>query len=56
MPKKKNCLFPSERPNEIFSPVMRLVNFFETTSELKNIKQKEKTEKKKEKCLVILLR
>ena len=56
MPKKKSCLFPSERPNEIFFPVMRLVNFFETTSELKNIKQKEKTEKKKEKCLVILLR
>ena len=26
--KKKNCLFPSERPGEVFFPTMRPVNFF----------------------------
>ena len=48
--RKKNCLFPSERPGEIFFPTMRPVNFYETTSELKKIlNRKRKLKKKKEK-------
>ena len=48
-PKKKSCLFLSERPGKIFFSMMRPVIFFETASELNNIKRKKRTEKKKKK-------
>ena len=48
--KEKKCLFPSERPGEIFFPTMQSVIFFWNNKWIKkNIKHKKKTEKKKEK-------
>ena len=46
-PKKKNCLFPSERPGEIFVPTMRPVNFFWNKWIKKILNSKRKLEKKK---------
>ena len=46
-PKKKNCLFPSERPAEIFFPRMQPVSFFRNNKGIKKILNRERKLKKK---------
>ena len=48
-PKKKNCLFPSERPGEIFFPTMWPVNFFRNNKWIKKILNRKRKLKKRKK-------
>ena len=48
-PKKKNCLFPSERPGEIFFPTMWPVNFFRNNKWIKKILNRKRNLKKRKK-------